>query len=141
VFVHFSYGLENRGDFEALTKGNEYYIFAAFVVKDGRQLCVFGNTRRHRELEKAIVDDIGVVDKCIYGQLWLKGPKAKSLAFISPLGENDHESKENLLLCLGSIRDDLLDKDMIVKDNKNKYFYDNRAKSLVRDSGFSARRF
>ena len=143
MFVRFSYGLKSREDFEALKKHNKYYFIVAFIVKDGKPLCAFGDARRHRDLEKAIIDDIGVVDRIDYGQLWIMeaGATAKSLWFISPLGKDDRESEESLLFCLGSIRDELLDKDMIVKDNKNKYYYDNKTKNLVRDSGFSARRF
>lgn len=136
IFINFSYGLKNKEDFSALIKENEYYIFTAFVIKDQRPLCVFGSTRRHRELEEAIINDIGTLDNVVYGQLWLKDLRAKSLIFNFPLGNNDDENEKRLLFCLGSISEELLEKSMIVKDNKNKFSYSKENKLLVKDLSF-----
>lgn len=130
IFVRFSYGLNDKKDFKILTERNDRYIFVAFVVKEGKPLYVFGDTRRHDELEQAIIEDIGTLDKCIYGQLWLEGLKANILTFKSPLGLNDNESKKRLLSFLNSINHELLRKIVKINDNVNTYEYGNTTKTL-----------
>jgi hypothetical protein len=128
--VHFSYGLSDKKDFKVLTERNNQYIFTAFVVKDSRSLYVFGDARRHEELEKAIVEDIGALDRCIYGQLWLLDSKAKSLTFKSPLGKNDRENKDYLLNFLDSIDSEFLGERISINDNENIYEYKKITKNL-----------
>lgn len=131
IFVRFSYGLKDKKDFESLTERNDQYIFVAFVVKEGLPLYVFGDARRHEELEKAIADDIGTSDKCIYGQLWFRGSETASvLTFKSSLGENDNESKNYLLGFLGSINNELLCKRVAINDSENTYTYNKTTRNL-----------
>ncbi|MBF8250100.1 MAG: hypothetical protein HW400_701 [Candidatus Levybacteria bacterium] len=131
ISVHFSYGLDDKKDFEILTKNNDRYIFTAFVIKAGQPLYVFGDARRHEELEKAIIADIGALDKCIHGQLWFRGSEtAIALTFKSALGRSNGESEKNLLAFLNSINQELLGDRVRINDLENIYDYRKSDKTL-----------
>lgn len=114
----------NKPDFLELRTENPDYISIGIAEQNGTLRFFFADTVRHSQLEYAIDQEIGDVDKLAYGQVFFSGRGLLTRLFLKTrIWGNDKQMKQILVAFFAHIDPDLIGRTVTLDIPEGDYRY------------------